>query len=253
MSVDQTYHTPSFGDEEFDIPPLAYAPAAAATRCSGQGVYSNQVPVEYLKRKLNSDPFCVYLPRQDSFNDCSLYNQQSLSHFRPPESLVHSSYHHSSNMNNDQAFHHQQQQNRQDCYQNNMLHSMSMQMSYDDRGPYAENHMQPPQMTVLHQQNHMMGPPQQTPMFSTINQSQLGLQMGHPPPNSQGGSPPGSNHNSPGLETSEDSDDSTPLAQLMSTMKQRPSPEPTEVSVRAPKKPKAQKKKKKRDPNEPQK
>ncbi|XP_054720861.1 TOX high mobility group box family member 4-A-like [Uloborus diversus] len=36
-------------------------------------------------------------------------------------------------------------------------------------------------------------------------------------------------------------------------MKQRPSPEPTEVSVRAPKKPKAQKKKKKRDPNEPQK
>ncbi|GIY45640.1 TOX high mobility group box family member 3 [Caerostris extrusa] len=56
MSVEQTFHTPSFGDEEFDIPPLTYAPTAAASRCSGQGVFGNQVPVEYLKTQAELRP-----------------------------------------------------------------------------------------------------------------------------------------------------------------------------------------------------
>lgn len=123
--------------------------------------------------------------------------------------------------------------------------------------------MQPPQMALMQQaqqQNHVMGPPQQQ-VYTNINQnqisSQLGLQIGmgptHQAPGTMSGSPAGSNHNSPGLETSEDSDDSTPLAQLIGTMK-RPTPEPVDTTVpKVTKKPKAQKKKKKRDPNEPQK
>lgn len=70
-----------------------------------------------------------------------------------------------------------------------------------------------------------------------------------------GSSPPGSNQTSPGLETSEDSDDSGHLSQLMGGIK-RPSPEPNErppSGGKPIKKPKVQKKKKKRDPNEPQK
>lgn len=93
--------------------------------------------------------------------------------------------------------------------------------SYSDS--MQQGSMQHPQMTLMQQapqQNHVMGPPQQ--VYPTINQnqisSQLGLQIGMGPPHqaqgSMGGSPPGSNHNSPGLETSEDSDDSTPLAQV---------------------------------------
>ncbi|KFM61831.1 TOX high mobility group box family member 3, partial [Stegodyphus mimosarum] len=289
MSVDQTFHTPSFGDEEFEIPPLTYAPTAAATRCSGQGVFGNQVPVEYLKRKLSCDQIYVYLPRhEENFNDCRIYNQHPLSHLRPPESILQQQQQqqqqgyivHPSNSpqghimnNNHNQFHnspHQQQQSRgpQDMYQNEMMnsHSMGMQMQYEDHSTYSDASMQqgsmhPPQMTIMQQQpqqNHVMGPPQQQ-MFSTINQSQissqLGLQIGMAPVTAhQGtGSPPGSNHTSPGLETSEDSDDSTPLAQLIGTMK-RPTPEPVDTTVpKVTKKPKAQKKKKKRDPNEPQK
>ncbi|XP_035224488.1 TOX high mobility group box family member 4-like isoform X2 [Stegodyphus dumicola] len=287
MSVDQTFHTPSFGDEEFEIPPLTYAPTAAATRCSGQGVFGNQVPVEYLKRKLSCDQIYVYLPRhEENFTDCRIYNQHPLSHLRPPESILqqqqqqgyivhpsNSPQGHIMNNNHNQfhnSSHQQQQQSRgpQDMYQNEMMnsHSMGMQMQYEDHSTYSDASMQqgsmhPPQMTIMQQQpqqNHVMGPPQQQ-MFSTINQSQissqLGLQIGMGPVTAhQGtGSPPGSNHTSPGLETSEDSDDSTPLAQLIGTMK-RPTPEPVDTTVpKVTKKPKAQKKKKKRDPNEPQK
>lgn len=72
-------------------------------------------------------------------------------------------------------------------------------------------------MQQAQQQNHVMGPPQQQ-VYSTLNQNQLGLQIGmgptHQAPGTMSGSPAGSNQNSPGLETSEDSDDSTPLAQV---------------------------------------
>ncbi|GFQ84100.1 TOX high mobility group box family member 3 [Trichonephila clavata] len=141
MSVDQTFHTPSFGDEEFEIPPLTYAPTAAASRCSGQGVFGNQVPVEYLKRKLSCDQIYVYLPRhEENYTDCSVYNDHSLSHLRSPEShhqqqqqgyLVHSNSPQGHIMNNNQ-FHNappqQQPRGPQDMYQNMMnTHSMGMQ------------------------------------------------------------------------------------------------------------------------------
>ncbi|GFS87256.1 TOX high mobility group box family member 4-B [Nephila pilipes] len=281
MSVDQTFHTPSFGDEEFEIPPLTYAPTAAASRCSGQGVFGNQVPVEYLKRKLSCDQIYVYLPRhEENYTDCSVYNDHSLSHLRSPEPhhqqqqqqgyLVHSNSPQGHIMNNNQ-FHNgpPQQQSRgpQNMYQNMMnTHSMGMQMQYENHTGYPDASLQQGshqqmQMTLMHhqqqqpQQNHVMGPPQQQ-MYTTINQSQissqLGLQIGMQQ-QQQSGSPPGSNHNSPGVESSEDSDDSTPLAQLIGAKKLL-TPEPVDTTVpKVTKKPKAQKKKKKRDPNEPQK
>lgn len=96
-------------------------------------------------------------------------------------------------------------------------------MQYEDPSAYSDS-MQPPQMSLMQQaqqQNHVMGPPQQQ-VYATLNQnqinSQLGLQIGmgpaHQAPGTMSGSPAGSNHTSPGLETSEDSDDSTPLAQV---------------------------------------
>ncbi|KAG8200694.1 hypothetical protein JTE90_022311 [Oedothorax gibbosus] len=275
MSVDQTYHTPSFGDEEFDIPPLSYAPTAAATRCSGQGVFGNQVPVEYLKRKLSCDQIYVYLPRQEeNFTDCRVYNQHQNTQFHPPEQQgVYQQQQYSSPqghpMSNNQ-FQHQQQQ--QDMYMMNSQHmgmqqqQQQQQMQYDNYSDtlhqQQQNQLQQQQqhqMTLMHQQqqqqNQLMGPPQQQ-MFSTLNQSQmsnqLGLQqMGQMQQAHQGNSPPGSNNNSPRVESSEDSDDSTPLAQLIG---KKLNTEPVETNVpKVTKKPKAQKKKKKRDPNEPQK
>ncbi|KAI5697426.1 hypothetical protein M8J75_010139 [Diaphorina citri] len=61
------------------------------------------------------------------------------------------------------------------------------------------------------------------------------------------------NNNTSNLHTSDDSDDSTPHLNMMTSLK-RPSPEPVESLPKVQtKKPKAQKKKKKKDPNEPQK
>ena len=102
----------------------------------------------------------------------------------------------------------------------------SPRIQYDDPSAYSDA-MHSPQMSLMQQaqqQNHVMGPPQQQ-VYPTINQnqisSQLGLQIGmgpaHQPPGTMSGSPTGSNQNSPGLETSEDSDDSTPLAQVNNT------------------------------------
>uniref|UniRef100_A0A2L2Y665 TOX high mobility group box family member 3 n=1 Tax=Parasteatoda tepidariorum TaxID=114398 RepID=A0A2L2Y665_PARTP len=286
MSVDQTFHTPSFGDEEFEIPPLSYAPTAAATRCSGQGVFGNQIPVEYLKRKLSCDQICVYLPRQEeNYSDCQIYNQHPLSHLRSPESLLQSHQQHQQQQNgylvhpsspqghimNNNQFHnppHQQQsRGHQDMYQNEMMnpHSMGMQMQYDNHSNYSETLMQQGslqqmQMTLMsqqqqQQQQHMPNPQQ---VFSTINQSQissqLGLQIGMANmPQQQGGSPPSNNNSPTVVESSEDSDDSTPLAQLIGA-KKRLTPEPVDTNIpKVTKKPKGQKKKKKRDPNEPQK
>ncbi|XP_075734104.1 uncharacterized protein LOC119177026 isoform X4 [Rhipicephalus microplus] len=110
--------------------------------------------------------------------------------------------------------------------------------SYD--GPYMSQYPSPP--AAPPPQGALMGPPSM-------------LRGPAPRAGSAGsGSPPGSNHTSPGQETtSEDSDDSTPLSQLVGGVK-RPSPEPLmDNGGKTAKKAKMPKKKKKRDPNEPQK
>ncbi|CAL1297630.1 unnamed protein product [Larinioides sclopetarius] len=135
-------------------------------------------------------------------------------------------------------------------------------MQYDNHSGYSDAPLQQGshqsmQMTLMHHQqqqqpNHVMGPPQQQ-MYNTMNQSQMSSQLGMQMGMQQQSGSPGSNHNSPGVESSEDSDDSTPLAQLIGAKKLL-TPEPVDTTVpKVTKKPKAQKKKKKRDPNEPQK
>lgn len=293
MSVDQTFHTPSFGDEEFEIPPITFAPSVSSSaRCGNSaGVFTNQMSVGYLKHRLNGGQIYVYLPPHNCNTEDRLYSNHTLSSHQQPnvifnqlscqQTLSRSNGLHTSSPSGpvmDNNSYHSPTQSaggamspHQDMYQNSgeMIapHSMHMRLqSYDNRGTCSnvqmqhQSAMQPNQMNMMPQQQqgpHMVtvASPQQQTVFSTISQSQLSSQLGM-----QIGmgtnphySPPGSTHNSPAVETSEDSDDSTPLAQLLGGMK-RPSPEPIDISQsKLPKKPKAQKKKKKRDPNEPQK
>lgn len=95
-------------------------------------------------------------------------------------------------------------------------------MQYDNHSTYSEplmrqGSLQQMQMTLMSQQQQQQHMPNQ--VFSTINQSQissqLGLQIGMANmPQQQSGSPPLNNNSPTVVESSEDSDDSTPLAQV---------------------------------------
>uniref|UniRef100_A0A1W7R9D9 Thymocyte selection-associated high mobility group box protein TOX n=1 Tax=Hadrurus spadix TaxID=141984 RepID=A0A1W7R9D9_9SCOR len=257
MSADHTFHTPSFGDEEFEIPPLN-------------------------------------LPTSSDGENCNVYNHQALNHhdaeheMEPPAcsqnmcpGVMTSTTTHSMAMLEPQYPHHRPQniyvrQMATNEQENSVggppplhvqIQSYENHPSYNGGAPIqSQSHMQPPHLHMMHQppQHHMH--PSSTvmsghsPMLTSVTQSQLNGQMGAQispmsGTGSMGSSPPGSTHTSPGLETSEDSDDSTPLTQLIGGIK-RPSPEPIDNTINrvtVHKKPKVQKKKKKRDPNEPQK
>ncbi|GBM47292.1 Thymocyte selection-associated high mobility group box protein TOX [Araneus ventricosus] len=141
--------------------------------------------------------------------------------------------------------------------QQSHLHMAHAQQQQQQQHPQAHHHPVPHQQQQqhhIHPHHHQLHHQQQLLPPSPMLALQLGAPR-HQRPGSVGSSPPGSNHTSPGLETSEDSDDSGHLSQLICGMK-RPSPEPVERPPSAGKpikKPKVQKKKKKRDPNEPQK
>ncbi|XP_015904467.2 thymocyte selection-associated high mobility group box protein TOX isoform X2 [Parasteatoda tepidariorum] len=317
MNVDHTFHTPSFGDEEFDIPPINLPPTTPSSDTNSSDVYGSTQPLSHQEQSTqpqqspnnNQQQHIMSPPPQMSPSPCS----QSGSGMErigaimttvttapsPPTMMTSFSgsphhqhqHHHSPHMLQQQ----QQQQQQQQHYGNphpgdmymlqiapgNMIPQQSVQFhvqqyaiptSYPN-GPMPQSHLhmehaQHQQQQHLHQvpQHHNMGIHPHHPSVHPQHHHQqllppspmLALQLGgprHQRPGSVGSSPPGSNHTSPGLETSEDSDDSGHLSQLMCGMK-RPSPEPVErpPSVGKPiKKPKVQKKKKKRDPNEPQK
>ncbi|XP_022237527.1 thymocyte selection-associated high mobility group box protein TOX-like isoform X2 [Limulus polyphemus] len=262
MPVDQTFHTPSFGDEEFDIPPLNLP----STEVSHNGdVFGSQG----YDKKLMFQPLSHPQPQGQGLGMDHPGVITSSSATRSPSVGI---------MDNGQS----QYPVVQEMYLPHMgggdgsrgvmqVHNMHVPIqSYNSHHGYGN-----PQ---LHQsQLQSMPPPQLPPSgqhqyqqtisghMRTLNQSQLSSQLGmhmsmtHPgaqAPGSVGGSPR-SNQTSPGHETSEDSDDSNALAQLMVGVK-RPSPEPVEPTTthtpnnKSNKKPKVQKKKK-RDPNEPQK
>ncbi|XP_067120181.1 TOX high mobility group box family member 2-like isoform X1 [Centruroides vittatus] len=243
MSGDQTFHTPSFGDEEFEIPPLNLPTTA------------------------------------DAESNCHVYNHQSMNHHEdnqmdpPPCSqtmgrpvMTPTSSSHTMTMIEPQYPHHRPH----NVYVGQMgvneqipPHSLHVQIqSYDHHPIYSGGHIQSQSQSHM-QAAHLHMMPPQNPIHNSpivnghspmLNQSQTNGQMGAQI-SPMSGSPPGSTHTSPGFETSEDSDDSTPLTQLIGGIK-RPSPEPIDSSINrmtTHKKPKVQKKKKKRDPNEPQK
>ncbi|XP_029835298.2 TOX high mobility group box family member 4 isoform X3 [Ixodes scapularis] len=218
--LDQTFHTPSFGDEEFEIPPINLqnmgGPTAADEAATAEAVYASQQLGSMVQQAamgqamgqggMMEAPMAYPGPQGPPPPD--MYHQQ-MSMPPPPQPM----------------------------------HMQSVSPYETAGGPYGGQY--PSQAA----QSRLMGPPSMIPGAPSN-----GIRT-----NSNGsGSPPGSNHTSPGQETtSEDSDDSTPLSQLVGGVK-RPSPEPLMDNGiggngKAVKKPKVPKKKKKRDPNEPQK
>ncbi|XP_037558730.1 TOX high mobility group box family member 4 isoform X1 [Dermacentor silvarum] len=212
--LDQTFHTPSFGDEEFEIPPINLQNVGGPTHpdeaATAEVVYGSQpgmAPQTSMAQAMGSPMSGGMMePPQHSYPGPQ----------GPPDM-----YHHAMGMPPPPSMH---------------LQSVS---SYE--GPYLGQYPSPP--AAPPPQGALMGPPSM-------------LRGPAPRAGSAGsGSPPGSNHTSPGQETtSEDSDDSTPLSQLVGGVK-RPSPEPLmdNGGGKTAKKAKMPKKKKKRDPNEPQK
>ncbi|XP_067144986.1 TOX high mobility group box family member 4-A-like isoform X2 [Centruroides vittatus] len=197
MSLDQTFHTPSFGDEEFDIPPLQLPPA----------------------------------DHQASTGEADVYRRPPTG--APPDSAVDPSVPSTDPLNSG--------------YVSAAVSEASADRS--DVRPGARDYGLPPPPRYPDSAEARRPPPGRTRPPSEACRSSVGAVAVHP-------SPADSVHASPRLETSEDSDDSTPLSQLMGSVK-RPSPEPPDrmeaIKSSAAKKPKPQKKKKKRDPNEPQK
>uniref|UniRef100_A0A1W7R9D8 Thymocyte selection-associated high mobility group box protein TOX n=1 Tax=Hadrurus spadix TaxID=141984 RepID=A0A1W7R9D8_9SCOR len=243
MSIDQTFHTPSFGDEEFDIPPLHIPLATGDTSVEQHQTYN---PEENQQQQQDQQTM-------GEANTIAPSNSPTVGMMEP----VHTSY---------------SGQGAPELYTNQVTspnsiqltsHTYNMQQQSYVTSPTMEHQRQDiqclqPSSTQPHQVS--IGMQQQQPLLTTISRSQLadqlglqiGMSMGRT--TSIGNSPPGSNHTSPGLETSEDSDDNTQVNQMTGNMKRVESEHSMLLrTMAAPKKPKPQKKKKKKDPNEPQK
>ncbi|KAG8183889.1 hypothetical protein JTE90_009945 [Oedothorax gibbosus] len=294
--MDHTFHTPSFGDEEFDIPPIHLPPSTpTSSDTNSSDVYGATQPLSHQDQQptqQNQTPNTTNNnqqqqqqqhmmsppPHQMSPSPCSQSGLDRLGPVMtavttptpsPPAMMTSSSFvgspqQHMQHQQHLQQHMQQQQQQYPQQHQNDMYMlqiapqgaMMPPQPMHFHVQQYAvpTGYMQQQQHQHFQQQQHMHHPQQLLPPSPML---QLQLTRGGRPPSS---SPPGSTHTSPGLalETSEDSDDSAHLAQLMCNgALKRPSPEPCErpssAGGKPPKKPKVQKKKKKRDPNEPQK
>lgn len=212
---DQTFHTPSFGDEEFDIPainPQQHGNQQHGGQQQGDQQQHYQPPMQGMQQMGQQ------LQQREAMgmHDPTGGYQQPLYLSGPDHGMVNPSYH-SPQSNYQQAMNQQQH--------NNQLLMIQQQQQQQQQQQMMMSHGQPP--------------PGNMPYGASPQN-----------PQGRGNSPP-----APGQEptTSEDSDDSTPHPAMMPTMK-RPSPEPADQSIaKVQKKPKVQKKKKKRDPNEPQK
>ncbi|KAH7983607.1 hypothetical protein HPB52_013113 [Rhipicephalus sanguineus] len=175
--LDQTFHTPSFGDEEFEIPPINLQNVGGPTHpdeaATAEVVYGSQpgmAPQTSMAQAMGS-------PMSGGMMEPPPHSYPGPQ--GPPDM-----YHHAMGMPPPS------------------MHLQSVS-SYD--GPYMSQYPSPP--AAPPPQGALMGPPSM---------------MRGPAPragSAGSGSPPGSNHTSPGQETtSEDSDDSTPLSQIVASM-----------------------------------
>ncbi|XP_022243836.1 TOX high mobility group box family member 4-like isoform X3 [Limulus polyphemus] len=249
VSVDQTFHTPSFGDEEFGIPTLSM-PSSDGNGNTGdifesQALSLAQAQSQGMTIVMTSSPSTTVAPQGIVESPTVQYPGHNMDEMYLPQ------------MREIQPGGRMEMQNIQ-----MLAHSYENRPSSYDQMQQRQSQMQtmpPPQVPdpLSTQPSVING---HASLLTTISQTQLMTQLGMKAPlgmaRQQGpgsmGSSPGSNHTSPGQETSEDSDDSIPL--LMGGVK-RPSPEPVEPvsNTKSSKKPKVPKKKKKKDPNEPQK
>lgn len=217
----QTFHTPSFGDEEFDIPPIH-------PHGGHHGQPHNQQLGQPHGQPLgpHSGAPGEHSPHQPGLPTMSYQHQMS-----------------------DGLSLQEHQPYQQPLYLSGPSdHQMGLSVSPSYGPPSSYIPGQDGQMLMLQQQqqhhHQMLMSHAVVPSHQSMGGPMPGMpgvpQYGRPAP------PPG--HSPPNTTTSEDSDDS---AAMIGGVK-RPSPEPVDQS-KLQKKPKVQKKKKKRDPNEPQK
>ncbi|XP_006621399.1 TOX high mobility group box family member 3-like isoform X1 [Apis dorsata] len=249
--ADQTFHTPSFGDEDFDIPAI-HSHSHQQHQQQQQQPQQQQQHQTQQQTQPQHDPMHGYQTQMmqtgnvqqssDGLNldpggyQQSLYLQQDHSMQQPIS--VSSTYNTSQGSYVSMSSPRQQHGNQQ-----------IMLLQQQQQQQQQQQHQQ--QQVQLQQHIQYMHTQQQQQQ----QQQQLQQQMQYRSPT--GGSPsaiqsntvPEPNNNT---TTSEDSDDSTPHSGMITGIK-RPSPEPTDVGAKNQRKPKSQKKKKKRDPNEPQK
>ncbi|XP_076634100.1 uncharacterized protein LOC143348113 [Colletes latitarsis] len=232
--ADQTFHTPSFGDEDFDIPAIH----------SHSHQQQQQQRQQQSQQQSQHDPMHSYQSQMiqstgggiqqspDGLNldpggyQQSLYLQQD--HSLQPIS-VSSTYSNSQGSYATMSSPRQQHGNQQ----------MMLLQQQQQQQAQMQQHMQ-----YMHNQQQ-----QQQQQQQMQQQMQYRSPTGGSPPAMQQTNVPEPNNNT---TTSEDSDDSTPHSGMITGIK-RPSPEPADVGAKNQRKPKSQKKKKKRDPNEPQK
>ncbi|XKL60244.1 hypothetical protein PGB90_001260 [Kerria lacca] len=221
---EQTFHTPSFGDEDFDITPLGPT-ATPSSNTSHPPSYQHQVSMA----NHTNEPMS---PQRQQMCNTNGYHYMT-----PP--LPPSSDHSNHNM------------------------GINVSANYSNSHPqpvYSIANNQNPQLILLqshHQQSQQSQLHQQPQQPSHYNVAAMRSYAQSPQANSPNGMASTPGPNPPGAHetttTSDDSDDSTPHTTLITGVK-RPSPEPIEHDMpKIQKKPKPTKKKKKKDPNEPQK
>ncbi|XP_068898698.1 TOX high mobility group box family member 4 isoform X1 [Tenebrio molitor] len=210
---DQTFHTPSFGDEDFDIPAInPQQQQQQQQQGHTEQQHYQQQPMQgmqQMSQQMNQ--------QQDGMgmHDPTGGYQQPLYLSGPDHGMVNPSYH-SPQPNYSMSPSQQQHNNQLLMIQQQQQHQQMMM-----------NHGQPPPGAM----------------------SQYGTSPQHP--QGRGNSPPAPPGQEP--TTSEDSDDSTPHPAMMTAMKRPSPEPADQTLTKTQKKPKVQKKKKKRDPNEPQK
>ncbi|XP_050534533.1 TOX high mobility group box family member 3-like isoform X3 [Daktulosphaira vitifoliae] len=261
---EHTFHTPSFGDEGFDIPSMANQVnnSNTSSNCNTVSSPSNSSADSIITSHTQPQPALAYQHTQQMMNH---HHAQDTSGMQ--------------GMNTHNTHHSHQSAYQQPLYLTGHEHGLGLNVSSSYSQPsytplnntnasngsqngmmYHRHHQAPNQQQQQQQQHHHqqqhpnmiqpthlhytnMGPPATSPLTPSLD-----MQHRHSNPTP---TPEGIN------TTSDDSDDSTPHQTMLANKRERLSPEPIDgcggIMKMQQKKPKPTKKKKKRDPNEPQK
>ncbi|XP_072162612.1 uncharacterized protein [Bemisia tabaci] len=231
---DQTFHTPNFGDEDFDIPhhnqsQLSYQQNNVPPHSQAQN------PMTMNPNDPGGYPSSMHLPHSQEHN-MGLSSSASYSSPSYTTMTTVSNSHHSHQQQQEQQRREEQQRQQQHQQQQHQQFMQQMQQQQQQQQQQQYHYMT---MGPASYGSHGRSAQGSSPVVNSVVKNEFG-EMQPPCPAEQN------------TTTSDDSDDSTPHAQMIAGMK-RPSPEPVDNGLGKIQKvkPKSQKKKKKRDPNEP--
>ncbi|XP_018306246.1 TOX high mobility group box family member 3 isoform X1 [Mycetomoellerius zeteki] len=223
---DQTFHTPSFGDEDFDIPtihPQSHQQQQHHQQHDSMQAYGQPQMIQGSSMQQSSDGLNL---------DTNGYQQQL--YLQQEHSMQ--AINVSSAYGNSQSSYATMSSPRHQQHSGQQLLMLQQQ----------QQQVQMQHMQYMHSQQQ-----QQQQQLQQQQQMQYRSPTGGSPTTMQANNIPETNNNT---TTSEDSDDSTPHSGMIAMVKREPpSPEAADVGAKNQRKTKPQKKKKKRDPNEPQK